>query len=306
MTTSGTPPRVSVVVISYRHEDTIEQALRSILAQEDVAFELIVADDLSPDGTADVAAAAIADDPRARLLPTDRNHGMHGNLRRALGAATADYVAYLEGDDYWTDTSKLRRQVEYLDAHPEMVAVGHLTTVDVEDGEDFEFSRGFVGADHITAADVLTGQMPHISSLVHRREHLPTIPSWFDTLSAADWSMTATLAMAGDIGVIRRNMSTYRKRQESTWTPRPQLERKLLHLEGLQTFAANEPRARDALQGPIARAHMVVAGVAAHDREWGTAARHVVSGVRADPRSAATRAVASVRRRLGGRGATPA
>ena len=116
---AAAPPRISVVIPTYNRAHTVPGAVRSVLEQEFRALECLVVDDGSTDATA-VALAAV-DDARVRYLP--RPHAGVAAARNAgVGAARADLIAFLDSDDLWLP-DKLRREVAFLDAHPEVDAV---------------------------------------------------------------------------------------------------------------------------------------------------------------------------------------
>lgn len=281
----GSPCELSVVLLTYNHAPYIADALRSVQAQDLAGpWEILVADDCSPDGTADLVRQMGGDDPRVRVLETPKNLGMQGNVRRALEQARGRYVAFLEGDDFWVGTSKLSTLKDSLDRNAEYSSVCHLTEVFVEStGERVIFGHGFDDRQQIDFDDVIAGVFPHASSLMFRRSLLRTTPGWFDGLSAADWAICGLLAASGPIGVHREVMSVYRKNEASTWTPRPQLERKLLHLEGLKAFASNVPQEYPTIRREVASAHAVVAAVAIHDRRPAVAFRHGIASLYSDP-----------------------
>lgn len=295
-------PRVSVVFLSYNQQDYVVQAIRSVVDQQTtVPFEVVVADDCSTDSTRTLLAAAVGNDDRVRILPTPVNLGMQANLRRALNTTRGDYIALLEGDDYWTDPRKLERQVEYLDEHPDCSAVTGLTEIDTGDAKRMLFSEGFLHTrvrSRIDSASALQGIFPHASALMYRARVFPTTPEWFDGLPAADWLLANMLAMHGDIGVIEDVVSTYRKNQQSTWTPRPQLERRLAHLAGVQALGANVSHVGPTYARILAKSHSDVAGVAFDNGQRQLAASHWLASIRADPRTFLESAFKSARGRF--------
>ncbi len=119
---------VSVVFITYNHEKYVRKALLSVLQQKtDFPFEVIVGEDCSTDGTRAVLQEIKAQYPeQVKLLFREKNLGRPTlNVYQTSMECTGRYVAYLEGDDYWTDMNKLQRQVDFLEAHPEYIAVTH-------------------------------------------------------------------------------------------------------------------------------------------------------------------------------------
>ncbi len=113
-------PFVSVCMITYNHESFISQAIEGVLTQEcNFHFELVIGEDCSPDSTRVICEQFTEQHPGIiRLLASDRNLGMMPNFIRTLNDCTGKYIAFCEGDDYWTDPHKLQKQVDFLEANP--------------------------------------------------------------------------------------------------------------------------------------------------------------------------------------------
>lgn len=111
MTPVEVPVKVSVVTIAYNHELYIVEAVESVLMQEcDFDLEYIIADDASTDGTPEILAEFASQHPgRVKLVLRDANVGAQRNLADALSRCTGQYVALLDGDDYWTSPQKLQK-----------------------------------------------------------------------------------------------------------------------------------------------------------------------------------------------------
>ncbi|MCR5788735.1 MAG: glycosyltransferase [Lachnospiraceae bacterium] len=121
--------RLSVIFITYNHEKYVEKALRSVLTQEtDFDFEVVVGEDCSTDRTREILTAVAAEypDKTVRLRFREENSGRPTlNVYETTKACQGEYLAYLEGDDYWSDPHKLQKQVDFLEAHPEYIACTH-------------------------------------------------------------------------------------------------------------------------------------------------------------------------------------
>ena len=125
-TPASREPLVTVVVTAYNQADSIGRCIESIQAQKtDFPIKIIVADDASSDGSAEIARRYAKDDPRIEVLARERNLGLDGNPAEAFRHVKTKYFHILECDDYWIDDSKLQRQVDALEAHPECVICGH-------------------------------------------------------------------------------------------------------------------------------------------------------------------------------------
>ncbi len=142
-------PKVSVLVPCYNEEKFIGHTLESILSQKlDYGYEIIVGDDCSKDGTAEVIREYARKNPEV-IIPVirDANLGMTGNGLDLIKRARGEYIAFVEGDDYWIDDNKLKKQCDFLDSHPDYAACfGFCIIVDENDvrHEDLEKYSGFL------------------------------------------------------------------------------------------------------------------------------------------------------------------
>lgn len=114
-------PRVSVLMTLYNKGPFVADAIRSVLASTYSDLEILVVDDASTDGGADTVRAI--DDRRIRLLTSERNTGRPAAANRGYDAAHGEFIAILDADDIMLPT-RIERQVAFLDAHPEIGAVG--------------------------------------------------------------------------------------------------------------------------------------------------------------------------------------
>jgi glycosyltransferase involved in cell wall biosynthesis len=107
---------------TYNHEKYIAQAIESVLMQQcDFEYRLIIGDDCSKDNTKTICQKFQNKYPdHILLVDSCVNIGMAANYKRLFDLSTAEYIAILEGDDYWIDTMKLQKQVEILIRNPEI------------------------------------------------------------------------------------------------------------------------------------------------------------------------------------------
>lgn len=92
----------------------------------DFPMEFIIADDCSTDGTREICEKYAEKYPELmHLMTTDHNLGANPNELRAMQAVRGKYIAYCEGDDYWTEPHKLQRQVNFLESHPDYSVCFH-------------------------------------------------------------------------------------------------------------------------------------------------------------------------------------
>ena len=116
-------PLVSVLIITYNQEQFIRKAVDSALNQKtDFEYEILIGDDCSTDRTGEICAEYQKKHPdKIRFITADRNVSqLGGNTNRVKYRARGEFIAWLEGDDYWTDPEKLQKQVEVFRKHPEV------------------------------------------------------------------------------------------------------------------------------------------------------------------------------------------
>ncbi|PTU30671.1 glycosyltransferase family 2 protein [Stenotrophobium rhamnosiphilum] len=116
-------PVVSVFMLAYKHERFIAQAIEGVVTQVcDFPFELIIAEDCSPDNSLSIALDYQRRYPHIiRVLTGDKNVGMNANAARGETTMRGKYAAGCEGDDFWHHPRKLQMQVDLMSANPDMV-----------------------------------------------------------------------------------------------------------------------------------------------------------------------------------------
>lgn len=119
-------PKVSVCVITYNQARYIRQCLQSVVDQQTTfAFELIVGDDCSTDGTREIVASFAQEHPTiVRVVQQQRNTRGMGNYMAVHAQARGEYVAHIDGDDLALP-GKLQAQAQVLDADPACAVVWH-------------------------------------------------------------------------------------------------------------------------------------------------------------------------------------
>ena len=207
--------KVSVSIVCFQQADTIAQAVESALNQQaPFPVEIVVGDDASTDGTQDVLCDLARRHPTVRPILADRNYGDRGlsNLRATIEAARGEYVAFLDGDDFWTAPDKLARQVALLDDTPDCPLSAHRVrhlgnggTARLSPSPGPGISRQDVGA------LIIRNFCPKISVVV-RRSALMDLPEWYWTCGSVsmDWILNVLVANDGGIIFINEAMATHR------------------------------------------------------------------------------------------------
>ncbi|MFM7828690.1 MAG: glycosyltransferase family 2 protein, partial [Actinomycetota bacterium] len=112
--------KVSVLMTCYNAASTIEESVRSVIAQTFTDWELVLVDNCSTDGSMNIVRSIA--DPRVKITQLARNHGRTPALNIGLGKARGEYLAILDADDI-SAPHRFALQVECLQANPRVVAV---------------------------------------------------------------------------------------------------------------------------------------------------------------------------------------
>lgn len=212
---TSSKPKVSIVSISYNQEKYIKDALESFVTQEtDFDYEVIIGDDASTDNTPKIIEAYAQKYPNIiQPILRKKNIGVVANLNGVMGVAKGEYVALCEGDDYWTDPTKLKRQVDFLDTKPDYALCFHPVRVFFENGdeEDKLFPEAKSG---FTLERLLERNFIQTNSVMYRRQDYSKLP---DDILPLDWYYHVYHAKHGKIGFINRIMSDYRKHPSGVW-----------------------------------------------------------------------------------------
>lgn len=204
-------PRVSVVMAAYNVAPFVAEAVRSGLDQTFADLELIVVDDGSTDGTADIVAAM--DDPRLRLIRLP-----HGSatitLNAGLDAARGEFLALLDGDDRW-HPRKLERHVSFLDQHPEVDLSFSWSRIIDESGADTgNRARQWTGP--ISFSQLLTDNVIANGSAVVFRATAYQAAGPFDPTFGGCYDLDVWLRIArlrpGNLCALPEELTDYRRR----------------------------------------------------------------------------------------------
>ncbi|HEX9927582.1 MAG TPA: glycosyltransferase, partial [Pyrinomonadaceae bacterium] len=138
---SRNKPKVAVFMVAYNHARYIAQAIEGVLMQEtDFPFKLFIGEDCSTDETRNICLSFKEKYPnKINLILNEKNLGGAPNALNVYKVCFeyGDYVAMCEGDDYWTDSRKLQRQIDFLEANPDFSVCFHPVKIIYEEsGEE--------------------------------------------------------------------------------------------------------------------------------------------------------------------------
>ncbi|MCX5945712.1 MAG: glycosyltransferase [Cyanobacteria bacterium] len=231
-------------MLTRNHGAFLQQAIDSVIEQTLFAnCELLIGEDDSADQTASVAWAAAAAHPGKIWVfeSVGGALGFHRNFERLSLVARGTFVAFLEGDDWWSDSSKLERQVQLLQQQPELAFCGGRTriwagTESAAGQENREIGPAGKGRP-LTFTDLIHSYSFHFSAVLMRRTALE-LPAWIFGQYCLDRPLYLLAARHGDAGVIDRCMSVYRLHGGGVWSPLAPLARARRSQQLFTTFTA--------------------------------------------------------------------
>jgi len=229
-------PKVSVVMITYNHENFLREAIDSVLNQEfSYDYELIIGEDKSPDNSRIILKEYEKKYPeKIKVFYRESNMGPINNFYDMFLKAKGEYIVYLEGDDYWIDKYKLQKQVEFLENNSEYFGCFHIVN-DIEDGkllstypskENLATSRIDVVNNpgeliNLIGESNFIGTI-HINSIMFRNKinfNNEKIMSFIkDAKMIADLQLQIVILNHGKLKLIRRPMAVHRRVTKENWT----------------------------------------------------------------------------------------
>ena len=215
-------PVVSVCCATFNHRQYLQQALDGFLMQQtSFPFEVIVHDDASTDGTADIVREYALRHPSVfrPILQAENQYQRRVRIVTImLPQARGKYIALCEGDDYWTDPSKLQRQVDFLEAQRNYSGCFHPVPYIDAQGTPTGITHPSPTPVAVQYVDMCQTNWVQTCSLVFRKEAVPNLPDWFNKLPLGDWPLCLLLTKWGQLGVIDRPMAHYRVHPGGVWS----------------------------------------------------------------------------------------
>jgi glycosyltransferase involved in cell wall biosynthesis len=221
MTVNESAPKVSVCMVTYNQERYIAQAIESILEQQtNFDVEIVIGEDCSTDATRSIVVDLARRHPgRIRPLLNETNLGPKPNFMQTFEACRGQYMAILEGDDYWTSPHKLQMQVDALDAHPNWAMCFHTAQMIYDDWQQAPtLWPGEWNQEETTIVELFDSDFIPTSGVLFRNRLFGRFPDWFAKLFIGDWPLHILNAQYGNIGFVPGVMSVYRVHGQGCWS----------------------------------------------------------------------------------------
>lgn len=235
-TFSETSIKVSVLIITYNHEKFITQAIESVLNQRvNFDYEIIISEDFSTDNTRNIVLGFQAKYPKKiKLILAEKNFNSNAFFIQALQACKGEYIALLEGDDYWTSPLKLQKQVDFLKNHLECSICFH-DVKNIYEGSDknSKDSVCIYQRKVLDLEDLLENNFCYTCTTMFRRGVFTDFPDWYskDLVKAGDYPLFVFNAQCGKIGYIHEVMGVYRRHNGGIWSSKSDVQKVLDEIE---------------------------------------------------------------------------
>lgn len=238
--------KLDIVLITYNQAQYIAQALDGLIMQRvnpNVEVRVIVADDASTDDTLAIIRSYEAQLPFPFIyLPQEANMGHVLNYKRAFATCTGDYVAILEGDDWWCNPYHLQKHLDFLDEHRECVlssARPYLYDVRTQRFGIASYPEEQGDVWLITAQEDATGnKIPNLSTCMIRNSTLQQVCECEELwkVEMLDWLMELMLAEHGFLAKHKQSTSVYRVQDAGLWSRLDREGKKELALQQVEEY----------------------------------------------------------------------
>lgn len=217
------PVELTVLTMTYNHEKFIAECMDSVLSQEtNFPVRHIVLDHHSDDGTPSIIAEYASRHKSIRpVLLSQRRYSE--NVRGLFLRCRTKYAALCDGDDFFSETTKLQEQVDFLEQNPDFSICFHPVAARFDDGRPpmvfpplnslpLRRNRTFY------LADLMDHNFIQTNSVVYRWRFRDGLPDWFRAdLCPGDWYWHMLHAEKGKIGFIPKIMSVYRRHENALY-----------------------------------------------------------------------------------------
>lgn len=207
--------KVSVFLLTYNQEKFIGQTIDSIVSQEtDFIYELVIGEDCSNDKTYQICSQKAIEYPnKIKLLPRlSENIGLINNYIRTIKQCKGEYIAICDGDDYWVDSLKLQKQVDYLINNPQcdMVYTNYNKLYEngvMEEGV-LNNAKQNLSFEHLITKNFIPSVTAMFKNLLLINKDFP---EWINKYPYGDWQTYLwTIKDGGKIGFIDESTAVYR------------------------------------------------------------------------------------------------
>ena len=228
-------PMLSVFLVTYNHEAFIAQAIEGILKQKtNFSYDIIIGEDCSTDNTRAIIRIFEQKYPNIiKPIYYEKNVGMIQNCVEVLKQCKGKYVAFLDGDDYWTDINKLQKQVDFLEVNIDYSICCH----DVKSLINNKLRPTYHwNLPETTDQDYLLkhgNQLIPLSVVFRNDTSIATFLAKFPNAPFGDFMMFVAISSYGKIKYLKQNMGVYRMHAGGIWSQQSAVTNSKKYINGL-------------------------------------------------------------------------
>jgi len=222
--------KVSVIIPCYNFGEFIEQSILSAVNQiTNFDYEILVRDDFSTDYSQINIERVSFYHPKVKYYKPIENLGFCKNISFLISESKGEYIAYLDGDDYFTDPHKLQKQVDFLENNPDyvMTFTGYWAK-EPNGGYAPDSTPGWLGLigfenDDIITKDLLVTNYVTFGRMFRNIKNV--VKDWMMGLPYFDWPLNYELSRYGKIKFLNYPMGVYRYHNNSVFSLLPHDEK---------------------------------------------------------------------------------
>lgn len=217
--------KVSILCLVYNHEPYLRKCLDGFVNQKcNFEYEVLIHDDASTDNSASIIKEYEEKYPNI-IKPIYQKENQHSKGVKISATylyprAQGEYLAWCEGDDYWTDENKLQKQIDFLDEHMDFSACVHAATFNnIVENRKASFPR-IKQSRRFSLDEIIKGggQIFSTNSLVLRKKIRDEMPTCFVAKGFGDYQLFIYAAIRGGVWCFNENMSVYNWQTSTSWS----------------------------------------------------------------------------------------
>lgn len=223
-------PIVSICCITYNHEAYITEAIEGFLIQEtNFPFEILIRDDCSTDNTKYIIQEYVKQYPNLIKPIFEKENTFSKGIKplpQVYENAKGKYIAICEGDDYWTDPSKLQKQVNFLQENPLYAACFHDSLILNETQDSNKTQHIKIGDrkidEDVDIVSIIKENNIATASIVFKNSIRKT-PKYHYKTTKGDYALMVNIASQGTIKYLPEVMSAYRVHGGGVWSSQSEI-----------------------------------------------------------------------------------
>ena len=228
-------PIVSICCMTYNHVNFIKDCIEGFIEQKtDFDYEILIHDDASADNTTAIVREYEKKYPELiKVIYQTENQFLKQNVLHNLliPMAKGKYIALCEGDDYWTDSNKLQKQIDFLEANEEYSYCGHKS----KSKSNSDINKISINLQEFGFKELIRKNLLNTSTLMFRKDSIIVSPTIMKNIDAGDWFLQLFAIKNSKAYVLPDYMSVYRLHEKGIWS---NLNKREQCLNGVKTLEA--------------------------------------------------------------------